>query len=106
LADEPLTDEEFRRGASAALALKARREARMTQSAFAETYGIPIGTVRDWEQGRSEPDAAARAYLEIIRAEPATVAVFRAQVKLDAERSIPSRPVPSADTKRDPVGVD
>jgi putative transcriptional regulator len=31
-------------------------------------YRIPLGTLRDWEQGRSYPDAPARAYLEVIAA--------------------------------------
>lgn len=34
---------------------------------------IPIGTLRDWEQGRKEPDAAAKAYLRVIAREPDTV---------------------------------
>ena len=35
--------------------------------------GRPIGTLRDWEQGRVEPDQAARAYLTVIAREPETV---------------------------------
>jgi putative transcriptional regulator len=38
----------------------------MTQEEFAETFHIPIGTLRDWEQGRTEPDQANRAYLKVI----------------------------------------
>jgi putative transcriptional regulator len=40
-----------------------RRALRLTQEEFAERYRIPVGTLRDWEQGRTEPDAPARAYL-------------------------------------------
>ena len=40
---------------------------------FATTFDIPIGTIRDWEQGRYEPDAAARAYLRVIAHERDTV---------------------------------
>jgi hypothetical protein len=29
-------------------------------------YQIPYTTLRDWEQGRRKPDAAARAYLRVI----------------------------------------
>jgi putative transcriptional regulator len=43
---------------------------RMTQEEFAETFQIPIGTLRDWEQGRTEPDQAAKAYLKVIAADP------------------------------------
>ena len=38
-----------------------RRALHMTQEEFAEAYRIPIGTLRDWEQGRTEPDQANRA---------------------------------------------
>lgn len=39
----------------------------MTQKAFAATYHLPYGTVRDWEQNRRQPDAPARALLHLIR---------------------------------------
>lgn len=35
-----------------------------SQKAFAETYGIPITTVRNWEQGIAEPPAYVLALLE------------------------------------------
>lgn len=46
----------------------------MTQEAFAATYRIPIGTLRDWEQARKHPDAPARAYLTVIARNPKAVA--------------------------------
>jgi putative transcriptional regulator len=42
----------------------------LTQEDFAARYHIPIGTLRDWEQGRSEPDQPARAYIEVIASDP------------------------------------
>jgi hypothetical protein len=36
-------------------------------------YRIPVGTLRDWEQGRKEPDAAAKAYLHVIATDPEMV---------------------------------
>jgi putative transcriptional regulator len=45
-----------------------------TQKQFAECYGLPIGTLRDWEQQRRQPDAPARVLLHLIRAEPDMVA--------------------------------
>jgi putative transcriptional regulator len=36
----------------------------------AARYHIPLGTVQDWEQGRSEPDQPARAYLTVIGRDP------------------------------------
>ena len=46
----------------------------LSQAAFAERYQIPLGTLRDWEQLRSEPDQAARAYLKVIEADAEFVA--------------------------------
>ncbi len=51
-----------------------RRILRMTQEEFSARFAIPLGTLRDWEQGRSAPDAAAQAYLKVIAAEPDRVA--------------------------------
>jgi putative transcriptional regulator len=48
----------------------------LTQEAFAAAYRIPIGTLRDWEQGRKRPDAPARAYLTVIARNPEAVASF------------------------------
>jgi putative transcriptional regulator len=51
-----------------------RRALGLTQEEFANRYAIPIGTLRDWEQGRTEPDRAAQAYLNLIARDPATAA--------------------------------
>jgi putative transcriptional regulator len=53
---------------------KLRARLDLTQEAFAARYRIPIGTLRDWEQGRKLPDAPARAYLTIIARDPGVVA--------------------------------
>jgi len=50
-----------------------RRALRLSQEEFAARYHIPLGTLRDWEQGRFEPDAAARAYLAVIASVPEVV---------------------------------
>jgi putative transcriptional regulator len=50
-----------------------RRALKLSQEEFAARFHIPIGTLRDWEQGRKEPDAAARAYLHVIAREPEVV---------------------------------
>lgn len=60
--------------AAAARALCAlRRRLRLSQTAFARRYGIPVGTLRDWEQARRAPDACARAYLAVIAGAPEIV---------------------------------
>ncbi len=33
-----------------------RRALKLTQEQFARQFGIPLGTLRDWEQGRKDPD--------------------------------------------------
>jgi putative transcriptional regulator len=45
----------------------------LTQEEFAARYHIPLGTLRDWEQGRTEPDQPARAYLKVIASNPEEV---------------------------------
>lgn len=50
-----------------------RRALGLSQEEFATRFHIPLGTLRDWEQGRKEPDAAARAYLTVIGRNPAAV---------------------------------
>ncbi len=56
-----------------------REKLGLTQSAFAERFGLPLGNVRDWEQGRSVPDAAARMLLKIIQKAPEVVADIAAE---------------------------
>ncbi len=55
-----------------------RRALGLTQEEFAARYHIPLGTLRDWEQGVKQPDQAARAYLQAIAGDPN--AVWRALV--------------------------
>jgi putative transcriptional regulator len=50
-----------------------RRALELTQEEFAIRYHIPLGTLRDWEQGRAEPDQPTRAYLTLIARDPAHV---------------------------------
>jgi putative transcriptional regulator len=51
-----------------------RRALGLTQEEFAARYHIPLGTLRDWEQGRTQPDQPARAYLIVIARAPEKVA--------------------------------
>jgi putative transcriptional regulator len=51
-----------------------------TQGAFAATYHLPLGTVRDWEQQRRYPDAPARVLLAMIEADPSGVEQLLAKV--------------------------
>ena len=47
-----------------------RRALELTQEEFATRYHIPIGTLRDWEQGRAKPDQPTKAYLTLIARDP------------------------------------
>jgi transcriptional regulator with XRE-family HTH domain len=53
-----------------------REEQRLSQPDFANCYGLEVDTVRNWEQGRYEPDGPAKVLLNVINHEPD--AVFRA----------------------------
>ena len=66
----PITDEEFRLARKVPRIKTLRRALALTQEEFAARYHIPLGTLRDWEQGRSEPDQPARAYLTVIARDP------------------------------------
>jgi putative transcriptional regulator len=50
-----------------------RRAMGLTQEDFSARFRIPLGTLRDWEQGKTEPDQATRAYLTVIARDPESV---------------------------------
>ena len=50
-----------------------RTRLRLTQEQFAARYNLNVARLRDWEQGRSQPDGAVRAYLTVIKQEPGAV---------------------------------
>ena len=47
-----------------------RKQLRMSQQRFAETFHIPLPTLKNWEQGRRTPDAPAIAFLRAIARQP------------------------------------
>ena len=71
--NRPLTEADMKRMRRTPRAKIIRRALGLNQEQFAARYHIPIGTLRDWEQGRVEPDQAARAYLTVIAHEPEAV---------------------------------
>ena len=71
---QPLTPERLARMKPTARTRLIRRALGLSQEDFAARFAIPLGTLRDWEQGRKEPDASARAYLRVIARNPAAVA--------------------------------
>ncbi|MDA8248698.1 MAG: helix-turn-helix domain-containing protein [Rhodospirillales bacterium] len=65
-----LTDAET----AAALVRTVRLRLGLSQAEFARRFRVPLGTLRDWEQQRRQPDATALAYLRVIAREPEIVA--------------------------------
>ena len=58
---QPLTRSDLKRMPQAKII---RRALGLTQEEFSAHYHIPLGTLRDWEQGRAEPDQPTQAYLK------------------------------------------
>jgi putative transcriptional regulator len=67
---QPLTASDFARMKRTSQAKVIRRALELTQEEFALRYHIPLGTLRDWEQGRAAPDQPTRAYLTLIARDP------------------------------------
>lgn len=53
---------------------KLRQSFGLSQSQFAKRYGIKLDTLKNWEQGRREPDGIAITYLRVIEKIPQIVA--------------------------------
>jgi putative transcriptional regulator len=70
---QPLTPERLAQMKRTPQVKVIRRALGLSQEEFAERFQIPLGTLRDWEQSRKAPDAAARAYLVVIGRNPAAV---------------------------------
>ena len=58
----PMSEEEWRTARRVPRVKTIRRALGLTQEEFSARYHVPLGTLRDWEQGRTEPDQPARAY--------------------------------------------
>ena len=69
----PLSAEDFKRMKRTPRVKIIRRALGLTQEQFAARFHIPLGTLRDWEQGVCEPDQTARAYLRAIAGDPGAV---------------------------------
>jgi len=58
----PQTDADYAR--------RVRAQVRLTQAEFASRIGVPIETVRNWEQGKRSPRGPARALLRLLDEAP------------------------------------
>ena len=66
----PWTDEELARGLFSREVRRTRAKVRQSQEAFARALDLPVGTLRNWEQGRFDPDPAARTLIRLVSRDP------------------------------------
>jgi len=67
---KPMTEQELKTVRRIPRVKTMRRALGITQEEFATRYHVPLGTLRDWEQGRTEPDQPTKAYLTVIAHDP------------------------------------
>lgn len=70
---QPATEQQLARAARRPRVALIRQSLGMTQQEFARRFGLPLGTVRDWEQGAHVPDRAAQVLLAVIASDPGAV---------------------------------
>jgi putative transcriptional regulator len=71
--DRPVSVAAWERGVMGRRIRQLRSRLGMTQQEFADAYGIPASSIRQYEIGRHMPPPAVRAYLKVIEAEPEKV---------------------------------
>ena len=67
---KPLTEADLKRMPRTPRVKVIRRALELSQEEFSNRYHIPLGTLRDWEQGRAIPDQATQAYLTLMARDP------------------------------------
>ena len=70
---QPLTEEQLAQFERVPNIKAIREKLHLSQKQFAETFGLSLSVVRDWEQGRFFPDRAARTLLKVIAHNPQAV---------------------------------
>lgn len=66
----PMAAEELRRMRPVPNPRRIRKQLKLSQLEFAETFHIPLGTLRDWEQRVTEPNLTAKTLLRVIEQDP------------------------------------
>ena len=69
----PLTEEQLAQFEGVPNVKAIREKLHLSQKQFADTFGLSLSVVRDWEQGRFVPDRAARTLLKVIARNPEAV---------------------------------
>jgi putative transcriptional regulator len=70
----PATDAQLARARRVPTVRALRKKLNLTQEQFSARFHLPLGTVRDWEQGAHRPDKAAQVLLTVIAKDPDAVA--------------------------------
>jgi putative transcriptional regulator len=70
----PATEAQLARARRVPTVRALRARLNLTQEEFAARFHLPLGTVRDWEQGAHRPDKAAQVLLTVIARDPEAVA--------------------------------
>jgi putative transcriptional regulator len=70
----PATEAQLARARRVPTVRALRKKLNLTQEEFATRFHLPLGTVRDWEQGAHRPDKAAQVLLTVIARDPEAVA--------------------------------
>ena len=71
---QPLTKKQLAKMRRVSPVKRLRWKLGLSQAEFSKRFQIPVGTLRDWEQHRTEPDRAALSYLKVIEADADFVA--------------------------------
>jgi putative transcriptional regulator len=82
----PATEAQLARACRVPTVRALRKQLNLTQEQFAARFHLPLGTVRDWEQGAHRPDKAAQVLLAVIAREPDAVARALEPSRLDRMR--------------------
>jgi putative transcriptional regulator len=69
----PATEAQLARARRVPTVRALRKKLNLTQEGFAARFHLPLGTVRDWEQGAHRPDKAAQVLLTVIARDPDAV---------------------------------
>ena len=69
----PATEAQLARARRVPSVRALRKKLGLSQAEFAARFHLPLGTVRDWEQGRRQPDRLARNFLRVIERAPKVV---------------------------------
>lgn len=88
-----LSDAQLDRMVVSRMVRQTREATGLSQTQFAKQFRIHPSRVRDWEQGRFQPDAMAQAYLKVIRSKPTVVRTVLGPVEDGPVRKRIRRPV-------------